>query len=417
MSEQPNFLLASKRGSNVVGSSNTYTNKTWSEVSGISLEEINCMEREFLTGVDFNLYVDKTTYASWLNLLKGLVIAKERDARRLLRGGMRGANSARRGVRGERDGKYWHPHHPQHVNHVHSLRHRTSNTGLSNKTYATPAAVNASTPDPFGRRQSATTVSNEATYSFRHRARSTSPRAFTFSSTSRLGASGYVQPQSSEQPQQTYLVTEARREQQQQEQAAYTQQYFQPLPVSSTYAYPSSSTPSLNIPSDTTAVKRSAADAFSSPPSSYIPPVEQSRKPTSIYAGLQGLQIPEFASTTSSISGALTGRSSNNPSPLDGLGGFERMSLAEREGREREQQWRQMDDQRRSKRAKAEPAAVSTQTVVPQTLMAAYSMDEAKKMALPKVHIHFIFWKVGLFSDILRLTEFVLLHPRILAQR
>lgn len=361
------------------------------------------MEREFLTGVDFNLYVDKTTYASWLNLLKGLVIAKERDARRLLRGGGRGASSARRGMRGERDGKYWHPHHPQHVNHVHSLRHRISSTGLSNKTYATPAAANASAvaiPDPFGRRQSATTVSNEAVYSFRHRARSTSPRAFTFSSTSRFGASGYAQPQSSAQPEQTYLATEARGEQQQQEQAAYTQQYFQPLPVSSSYAYPSSSTPSLNIPhitSETTAVKRSAADAFSSPPSSYIPPVEQSRKPTSMYAGLQGLQIPEFASTTSSISGALTGRSSNNPSPLDGLGGFERMSLAEREGREREQQWREMDEQRRSKRAKAEPASVSTQTVVPQTLMAAYSIDEANKMALPKVHIHFIFQKLDYF--------------------
>ncbi|KAH6880608.1 hypothetical protein BKA70DRAFT_187966 [Coprinopsis sp. MPI-PUGE-AT-0042] len=60
---------------------NTYTNKTWSEVSGIELEEINRMEREFLMGVDFNLYVDKPTYESWLNLLKGLVIAKERDAR------------------------------------------------------------------------------------------------------------------------------------------------------------------------------------------------------------------------------------------------------------------------------------------------------------------------------------------------
>ena len=39
------------------------------------------MEREFLLGVDFNLYIDKITYASWLNLLKGLVLAKERDAR------------------------------------------------------------------------------------------------------------------------------------------------------------------------------------------------------------------------------------------------------------------------------------------------------------------------------------------------
>ena len=40
------------------------------------------MEREFLLGVDFNLYVDKPTYESWLNLLKGLVSAKERDCQR-----------------------------------------------------------------------------------------------------------------------------------------------------------------------------------------------------------------------------------------------------------------------------------------------------------------------------------------------
>lgn len=39
------------------------------------------MEREFLLGIDFGLYVDKTTYESWLNLLKGLVMAKERDSK------------------------------------------------------------------------------------------------------------------------------------------------------------------------------------------------------------------------------------------------------------------------------------------------------------------------------------------------
>jgi hypothetical protein len=37
------------------------------------------MEREFLLGIDFSLYVNKTTYDSWLNLLKGLVMAKEKD--------------------------------------------------------------------------------------------------------------------------------------------------------------------------------------------------------------------------------------------------------------------------------------------------------------------------------------------------
>ena len=60
-------------------SSNTYTNKTWSDVSCIPLEEINKMEREILLGIDFSLYVNKTTYDSWLNLLKGLVMAKEKD--------------------------------------------------------------------------------------------------------------------------------------------------------------------------------------------------------------------------------------------------------------------------------------------------------------------------------------------------
>ncbi|KAF8310911.1 cyclin PHO80-like protein, partial [Cantharellus anzutake] len=44
---------------------NTYTNKTWSEVSGISLGEINLMEREFLAGVEHSLYIDYGTYQHW----------------------------------------------------------------------------------------------------------------------------------------------------------------------------------------------------------------------------------------------------------------------------------------------------------------------------------------------------------------
>ena len=39
------------------------------------------MEREFLRGINFNLYVDQETYESWRDLLKGLVLAKERDRR------------------------------------------------------------------------------------------------------------------------------------------------------------------------------------------------------------------------------------------------------------------------------------------------------------------------------------------------
>ena len=71
----------SKFGELIFFLSNTYTNKTWSEVSGIGLEEVTQMELEFLKGIDFNLYVNQETYESWRDLLKGLVMAKERDRR------------------------------------------------------------------------------------------------------------------------------------------------------------------------------------------------------------------------------------------------------------------------------------------------------------------------------------------------
>ncbi|KAI0757467.1 cyclin-domain-containing protein [Daedaleopsis nitida] len=60
---------------------NTYTNKTWSEVSGIELSQVNRMEREFLLGIDFDLYVDKNTYDGWLRVLTGLVSHKEQDSK------------------------------------------------------------------------------------------------------------------------------------------------------------------------------------------------------------------------------------------------------------------------------------------------------------------------------------------------
>jgi hypothetical protein len=50
-------------------------------VSGIELSEINKMEREFLAGIHFNLYVDKETYVRWVGLLEGLVMAKEKGSR------------------------------------------------------------------------------------------------------------------------------------------------------------------------------------------------------------------------------------------------------------------------------------------------------------------------------------------------
>ena len=43
------------------------------------------MEREFLRGVNFSLYVSRKKYESWLYLLKGLVLAKESKSRKLRR--------------------------------------------------------------------------------------------------------------------------------------------------------------------------------------------------------------------------------------------------------------------------------------------------------------------------------------------
>lgn len=40
------------------------------------------MEREFLMGVDFSLYISGKKYESWLNLLKGLVLAKESESQK-----------------------------------------------------------------------------------------------------------------------------------------------------------------------------------------------------------------------------------------------------------------------------------------------------------------------------------------------
>lgn len=40
----------------------TYTNKTWSDVSGLPLVMLNDAEMEFLKGMDFDLHVSQTAY-------------------------------------------------------------------------------------------------------------------------------------------------------------------------------------------------------------------------------------------------------------------------------------------------------------------------------------------------------------------
>ncbi|KAH7091962.1 hypothetical protein FB567DRAFT_227544 [Paraphoma chrysanthemicola] len=44
---------------------NTYTNKTWAEVSGISVQEVHIMEVEFLSNMRYSLFTSKTQWEEW----------------------------------------------------------------------------------------------------------------------------------------------------------------------------------------------------------------------------------------------------------------------------------------------------------------------------------------------------------------
>jgi hypothetical protein len=48
---------------------NTYTNKTWAEVSGLSVKEIHVMEVEFLSNMRYGLLTSKEQWEEWLNKL------------------------------------------------------------------------------------------------------------------------------------------------------------------------------------------------------------------------------------------------------------------------------------------------------------------------------------------------------------
>ncbi|KAK3301819.1 cyclin-domain-containing protein [Chaetomium strumarium] len=48
---------------------NTYTNKTWADVSGISVNEIHVMEVEFLSNMRYSLLVSADEWEAWLNKL------------------------------------------------------------------------------------------------------------------------------------------------------------------------------------------------------------------------------------------------------------------------------------------------------------------------------------------------------------
>ncbi|KAG2189098.1 hypothetical protein INT44_004240 [Umbelopsis vinacea] len=57
---------------------NTYTNKTWSEVSNIPVNELNIMEIEFLSALDYNVYVSEEQYLSWISECDRLIAMDSR---------------------------------------------------------------------------------------------------------------------------------------------------------------------------------------------------------------------------------------------------------------------------------------------------------------------------------------------------
>lgn len=48
---------------------NTYTNKTWAEVSGINVAEVHIMEVEFLSNMKYNLFTSADDWSEWQKLL------------------------------------------------------------------------------------------------------------------------------------------------------------------------------------------------------------------------------------------------------------------------------------------------------------------------------------------------------------
>lgn len=48
---------------------NTYTNKTWAEVSGINVGEVHIMEVEFLSNMKYNLFTSEQDWSQWQSLL------------------------------------------------------------------------------------------------------------------------------------------------------------------------------------------------------------------------------------------------------------------------------------------------------------------------------------------------------------
>ncbi|KAG2212387.1 hypothetical protein INT47_001748 [Mucor saturninus] len=50
---------------------NTFTNKTWSQVSSIPVNELNIMEMEFLSALNYTIHIPHAVYFEWRNTCQG----------------------------------------------------------------------------------------------------------------------------------------------------------------------------------------------------------------------------------------------------------------------------------------------------------------------------------------------------------
>ncbi|KAJ3109451.1 hypothetical protein HDU97_006696 [Phlyctochytrium planicorne] len=57
-----------------------YSNKAWAKISGLTLEEINQNEFEFLSIIDYDLYVSHKTYTTWSTMLLARTAQMHREA-------------------------------------------------------------------------------------------------------------------------------------------------------------------------------------------------------------------------------------------------------------------------------------------------------------------------------------------------
>lgn len=62
---------------------NTYTNRTWAEVSGINVSEVHIMEVEFLSNMKYNLFTTADDWTQWQSLLGKFAAYFERASRPL----------------------------------------------------------------------------------------------------------------------------------------------------------------------------------------------------------------------------------------------------------------------------------------------------------------------------------------------